>query len=63
MHFGTKSYLKSTRNYTVKHALHYLLVPILLMGCIIYNNLRYYKQKKHKDKFNIKLFLFFIASD
>jgi len=21
MHFGTKSYLKSTRNYTVKHAL------------------------------------------
>jgi hypothetical protein len=29
MHFGTKSYLKSTRNYTAKHALIPSIQPFI----------------------------------
>jgi len=29
MHFGTKSYLKSTRNHTAKHALCIVIIQVL----------------------------------
>jgi hypothetical protein len=35
MHFGTKSYLKSTRNHTAKHALNILFIFFILKKYII----------------------------
>jgi len=39
MHFGTKSYLKNTRNYTPKHAINILtrVMRINLIGCEKYD--------------------------
>jgi hypothetical protein len=45
MHFGTKSYLKNTRNHTAKHALS------LGVEARPYDDVRMHTQQEHEIKF------------